>query len=139
MNIALHFEAPFRVVGYQRSDGNGRRRFTPKATRECMQAIKALALAANPRKIPKTHYARVEIVFGYEGRVRPDSDNAVKTVLDSLTGIAYHDDKQVAGRDCQRISLFECAENALSVTVYEGEARPTKQTKATGNRARVSK
>lgn len=129
MKPTLSFVAPIRVQGYQRSDGNGRRRFTPKPTRECMRAVKALALASVVRKIPKTHYARVEIDFRYSGFVRPDSDNAVKTVLDSLTGIAYDDDKQVAGRDCQVISLFECSEDSLTVSVYENGERPMKKRK----------
>lgn len=37
----------------------------------------------------------VSIAFFFKSKLRRDVDNYVKVVLDTLTGIVYHDDKQI--------------------------------------------
>lgn len=115
------FHAPIRVVGYQRSGGNGKRRFTPKPTRECMAALREAALASKPRPVPSTHYASVLIVLEYAGGVRPDVDNAEKTILDALKGIAWIDDKQVTDKTT---TLYEHAGvDSVGVSVFKGDPK----------------
>lgn len=112
------FRAPIRVVGKQRPRVVKGRAFTPKATAECERAIKLAA-----RKMPKlSGHVSVQIFLTYKSRVRPDLDNAAKTVLDALNGVAYEDDKQIR---FLTVSLGDpddgCKMDGLSVCVYERE------------------
>lgn len=93
----IRFELPFRVVGYQRAivDADGAKRVTPKETRDAMRVIRRAALSQRASKISRGLFARFESAFFYPSHVRPDIDNAVKTVFDALKGIAWDDDKQV--------------------------------------------
>lgn len=108
------FSAPIRVVGKQRPRVVKGRAFTPKATLDCERAIKLAACRL--RKL--SGRVSVYVFLKYKSRVRPDLDNAAKTVLDALNGVAYHDDKQIR---YLAVSLEDpddgCDENNLAVIV----------------------
>ena len=52
---------------------------------------------------------------------RPDADNVIKVVLDSLNKIAYHDDTQVVDLQIRR---FYSRDPRLVVTIQEAKAPP---------------
>lgn len=113
---AWSFAAPIRVIGKQRPRVVKGRAFTPKATADCERKIKAEA-----RNMPKLKgKIAVQIFLTYKSRVRPDLDNAAKTVLDALNGVAYDDDKQVR---FLTVSLGDpddgCVEDGLCVFAQE--------------------
>ena len=116
MKPTLSFVAPIRVVGYQRAHAIGNRRIKPKATRDCMARIKLFAQATKRDVVPVDHEASIHIGLGYVNRKRPDIDNAIKTVLDALKGVAWVDDRQVTEvvtvllhgeRDSVHVSVYD--------------------------------
>lgn len=119
MRETMFFEAPIRAVGYQRAmtDSRGRKRIKPAATRRCMQVIKLAAQVARRETIEAGTWASITIRVHYSTAVRPDLDNAVKTVLDALTGVAWHDDRQVEQLDAK---LIQCDRDYLYVAVRSG-------------------
>ena len=52
---------------------------------------------------------------------KPDADNVIKAVLDSLNNIAYHDDTQVVDLQIRR---FYSRDPRLVVTIQEAKAPP---------------
>lgn len=119
MTTTLAFEGPIRVVGYERAmtDARGVRRIKPKRTRECMLRIRLLAQLHRGQLITSDAWASVHVRVHYAKRVRPDLDNAVKTVLDALKGIAWVDDRQV---ECIDAKLIEADRDYLWVAVRRG-------------------
>lgn len=91
------FAVEGRPVPWARAGQQGQRKFTPKAQRAQMDL---LGYAARSRiHIPMEGALTLSVQFLYKGvgpRVqRPDLDNLVKLVKDSLQGIAYKDDAQI--------------------------------------------
>lgn len=96
------------------SIGGKARLYTPKATRDYESHVKALAHAEMCGQAPMEGAVSAEIWIlvappssmskkkqrmALDGDLipmgKPDVDNVSKIILDSLNGIAYHDDKQV--------------------------------------------
>lgn len=127
MKPTLSFVAPIRVVGYQRAHAIGNRRIKPKATRDCMARIKLFAQASKGAPVPAGHAVNVHIGLCYSNHTRPDIDNAVKTVLDALKGVAWVDDRQVT----ELTSVIIVGQSdSVSVSVYDlGEAYTPKKRK----------
>lgn len=108
------FFAPVRVLGKERPRGRSRRARTPSKTKSCEAAIRAYALADGVR--PCDGRVSVRIECRYRGHVIPDLDNAVKTVLDALNGIAYADDRQVAHIDASRFDGWDADGLVVEIT-----------------------
>jgi Holliday junction resolvase RusA-like endonuclease len=86
-------------------------------------SLRADAYFAIPASAPKTRQKRME-----DGEIRPvkrpDADNVLKIIADSLNGIAYYDDAQIA--DC-RIRKFYARKPRVEVIILEGETANDEQ------------
>ena len=71
------------------------RTFTSKATLDAETAILDAFEFANPLFEPTIEDVVVTITFYRKTNRTADLDNLVKTVMDALNRVAYHDDKQV--------------------------------------------
>lgn len=67
--------------------------YTPKRTKDYELKVAQYALAAGVRCAPKGQQVGLEIEVCYKRDM--DLDNAEKSALDGLNGIAYADDRQV--------------------------------------------
>jgi Holliday junction resolvase RusA-like endonuclease len=71
-------------------------------------------------KIPKS-YSKVRKIDCLTGRQlplkRPDVDNAIKAILDSLNGIVFHDDNQVAYIEAEKV--YSKNEDYIDVEIIE--------------------
>ena len=67
--------------------------YTPRETREYEERVAWEAKAAGVRMIEGPVALRLWLY--YRGRQRSDIDNAAKSVMDGLNGVAYADDSQV--------------------------------------------
>jgi Holliday junction resolvase RusA-like endonuclease len=91
-----------------------------------MQVIKLAAQVARRETIPADHWAHVTIRVHYASRVRPDLDNAIKTVLDALTGVAWVDDRQVERLDAKiAVGDRDCLLVIVNKGVEMKKARPS--------------
>ncbi len=120
--IALHI--PGRPVGKGRARSNRKtgHHYTPAATVSAEQRIQGAWIAAGRPTLgdgaiqlrvtlwvdrPKAHFKR-DGSLSAEGKrrpiplVKPDTDNAVKLVMDALNGMAYKDDVQIADHTVSR-------------------------------------
>ena len=80
-----------------------------------------IILKAIPRSTPK--YKRGQMLDGeILPTQRPDCDNVLKTVMDSLNGVAYQDDSQVVYAEVVRF-YDDVAGVFVSVRMYEREYR----------------
>lgn len=119
--MKIDFEIPGKVQAKQRPRFNGRFAYTPKQTIEYENWIKTCysmkynqyAKLTGPLKvtiityfaIPKsTSKKRAKQMLDYEilPTVKPDTDNIAKSILDSLNGIAYLDDKQIVKLEVEK-------------------------------------
>lgn len=111
---ALYICVPGAPVGWQRSGGNGKRRFTQPKTRaketeiaQCAQlamvgrqpfncAVRVFVTAWMP--IPES-WSKSKKALAIDGTTKPtakpDIDNVLKLVLDALNGVAWKDDAAV--------------------------------------------
>lgn len=109
------FEILGKVQAKQRPKFNGKFAYTPKETKIFENWVKESFLSANLNPSPITDSPiKVEIITFFDipksvskkkrdqmisGEIRPtikpDTDNIAKSILDSLNGIAYSDDKQI--------------------------------------------
>lgn len=71
--------------------GRGGKVFTPPKTKAFEQKVALFARSAIKQPWGGAVEVSIDIFGPYDG----DLDNAVKSVLDGLNGIAYHDDRQV--------------------------------------------
>lgn len=95
----VSFHVPGHIQPWQRTTGG---RHTPKATREFQAKVAMFAKAAGCKPVEGVAI-RLVLVFllprpkrfcrSYPSRW--DLDNAIKSVADGLTGVAYKDDRQV--------------------------------------------
>ena len=103
-----HFTVEGKIKGKDRPRFFRGHAYTPKETKEYEKLVASkyegekikgqvkVEITAH-YKIPKstTKKALLEIKNGKLPQVKPDIDNILKIVLDSLNGVAYEDDKQV--------------------------------------------
>lgn len=96
--VSWTFHVMGQPVPWQRTGGNGKRRFTPQRTRDYERTVSEIATIRRPFGWP---YRSKDVLFGMVVRVfhgdrrRRDNDNCVKAIKDALNGIAYVDDHQV--------------------------------------------
>ena len=97
MTERLMFVVPGRPHGKRRPRVTMRGRkaivYTPRESREYEQRVAWEAKAAGAR--PVDGPVGVRIICVTSRRNRPDLDNAAKSILDGLNGVAYADDSQV--------------------------------------------
>lgn len=92
--------------------------YTPKATRDYENALKAEAIASGikmnkglsgllvlaHRRIPKSWSAKKrKAMDGKRCDTKPDADNILKIVMDALEGIAWKSDQSVAWVSCEKL------------------------------------
>lgn len=118
--------------------GNHVRTYTPKETVEYERRIREAFWAAAPSyvitgkpcgvivmayfPIPSSasKKKRWEMEMGFvRPTVKPDGDNILKAVKDSLSGVFYIDDKQVVSESVQK---YYAPEGCLKIVLYEVEA-----------------
>ena len=80
-------------VPWERTEGNGKRRFTAARTRRQKQLVAAAARIAGA--VPLDGSARLTVHAFRATRRRCDWDNLGKLVSDALNGVCWHDDSQV--------------------------------------------
>lgn len=94
-----------------------------KRARTYASAAASIALSQGVRPIPRSVPVSVSYSFYYDPQRRADLDNLVKTVQDALTGVAWHDDRQVWRLQAVRIARRAGdPEVMVDVTVMNHEA-----------------
>ena len=108
------FNIPGKIQAKQRPRFNGKFVYTPKQTINYENWVKECYLEKWSGVKPTEKPLKVKIIAFYEipkstskkkkqemledriyPTIKPDTDNIAKSILDSLNGIAYKDDKQV--------------------------------------------
>lgn len=91
--MTIAFVVAGNPVPWERTEGNGRRRYTAPRTRahEALIAGAAKIAGATPVDGP----VRLAVKFFRDSAHRCDIDNLTKSVQDALNGIAYRDDSQI--------------------------------------------
>lgn len=118
--IKINFNIPGKVQAKQRPRFNGKFAYTPKQTVEYENWIKTcysmkypVMLLKNPLKVKIIAYFEIPKSTSKKKQkqmldceifptVKPDTDNIAKSILDSLNGIAYLDDKQVVKLEVEK-------------------------------------
>ena len=116
MSYEVNFTIPGKAQAKQRPKFNrfSGRAYTPKQTVEYENWVKTCYLEKYRGQKPLEKPLKVKIIAYYEvprsasekkklqmlhneifPTIKPDTDNIAKSILDSLNGIAYKDDKQV--------------------------------------------
>lgn len=117
----LYVYVPGAPVGWKRTNGNGKRRYTHPETRAKEMEIGQYAKVAMVGRPLLQGALRVEVIawmpvpdswskrkktLALGGNLRPtakpDSDNILKLALDALNGIAWKDDAAVVDVRCQK-------------------------------------
>lgn len=112
--MKINFSIPGKVQAKQRPRFNGKFAYTPKETVAYENWVKTCYLEKYRGQKTLEKPLKVKIIAYYDipkstnkkkrqqmldneifPTVKPDTDNIAKSVLDSLNGIAYVDDKQV--------------------------------------------
>jgi Holliday junction resolvase RusA-like endonuclease len=118
-------------VAFARAGRHGSVTFTPAKQLRHMNAVKFEAIRAMNSDPPLDGALCVLFQFSYKiprsrkslsrfKVTRPDLDNLVKLVKDSLTGIVYHDDAQVASIYAEKIFRDENVRTFINVQKIEG-------------------
>lgn len=97
MTTTLEFTVEGPPQPYQRP--GGKRRYTPKRTRDYLQRVGWAAREALGRmswRRDRTYDVRV--MFYMQDNKRRDVDNMVKSICDGATGILWDDDSQITGK-----------------------------------------
>lgn len=111
MQNIIEFRIKGQPQGKARPRFNGNHTYTPRATRDYEHLVRTsyIKQCGNQMndfnkitikayfEIPKsaTKKERAEIIEGKRVNKKPDIDNIIKIILDSLNGLAYADDKQI--------------------------------------------
>lgn len=111
MQNIIEFRIKGQPQGKARPRFNGNHTYTPRATRDYEHLVRTsyIKQCGNQMndfnkitikayfEIPKsaTKKERAEIIEGKRINKKPDIDNIIKIILDSLNGLAYADDKQI--------------------------------------------
>ena len=100
--MSLRFTVPGEPHSWERARQQGRRRFNSEAMTAAKKTIAQYADLAireqhASKKYPAAGDMAIICVFflGSSRGSNPDLDNLLKLVADALTGIAWHDDKQL--------------------------------------------
>jgi len=127
---------PGEAVAFARSGANGVQRFTPKRQRDFMALVKLAAYQAMRGAEPLAGAVEMQIRAVYtipaswskkrdgEARwrtARPDVDNIAKLAADSMNGIVYGDDAQVASLTAQKVYGLR-AEVIITVACLDGNS-----------------
>lgn len=114
----IEFIIPIRPVAFARAGQYGKRRYTPKPQVAYRNSVKAIARHAmgckkqmeGPVALHFTAQYQSPKTWGENRRAatvwktsRADLDNLIKEVADSLSGIIYRDDAQVASIIAQKV------------------------------------
>jgi Holliday junction resolvase RusA-like endonuclease len=115
--LDIHIPGP--LVPWQRTATVGGKRITPASQRAYQRHVEVCALVARHRSPGWPRGARysVDIVWTPQDRRRRDIDNAAKTVLDALNGVAWDDDSQVDRLCVQRMPPSKTAEVFVAVSL----------------------
>lgn len=118
--MKINFIIQGKVQAKQRPRFNGKFAYTPKETVEYENWIKTcysmkypVMLLKNPLKVKIIAYFEIPKSTSKKKQkqmldceifptVKPDTDNIAKSILDSLNGIAYLDDKQVVKLEVEK-------------------------------------
>ena len=129
------FNIPGKIQAKQRPRFNGKFAYTPKETVNYENWVKACYLEKyKNHKILETRL-EVHIIAYYEipksiskkkkqemledkirPTIKPDTDNIAKSILDSLNGIAYKDDKQIVSL---KVDKYYAEVPSVSVEIKE--------------------
>lgn len=125
----IHFEIPGDAVPFARAGAQGKRRFTPKRQSDYMSVVRLFATQAMAGRAPFEGPVRMIVLAEYRPPAswslkkkftaswktsRPDADNIYKLTADSLNGVVFVDDAQIADI---RISKTYAPASRLFVTV----------------------
>ena len=129
------FNIPGKVQAKQRPRFNGKYAYTPDRTANYENWVKICYLEKYRNEKPLVAPLRIKIIAFYEipkstskkrrqqmldnkiyPTVKPDTDNIAKSILDSLNGVAYLDDKQVVS-----LTVEKKYEEEASVSVWISE------------------
>lgn len=106
--VLIEFTIPGKPVGKERPRmGKNGKFYTPKRTRDFESLIRQVAIVARNRvKIykPLDEPVAVQIIIFHCNNQFGDMDNIIKSILDGMNKIIYHDDKQVSEIKCMRIT-----------------------------------
>ena len=115
----INFFIPGKPVGKERPRfGKNGGIYTPEKTKNYEVTIAQLSLVArNAIGIfkPWENLVLVEMEIFCESKQSADIDNIIKSILDGMNKIIYHDDSQVAALDVSK--YFDCEEEGVSVFV----------------------
>lgn len=119
--MKIEFNVPGKVQAKQRPRFNGKFAYTPKETIAYENWVKTCYLEKHRDVKPLENPLKVKIIAYYEvpksaskkkklqmlhneifPTVKPDTDNIAKSILDSLNGIAFLDDKQVVKLEVEK-------------------------------------
>ncbi len=119
--MKIEFNIPGKVQAKQRPRFNGKFAYTPKETIAYENWVKTCYLEKHRDVKPLENPLKVKIIAYYEvpksaskkkklqmlhneifPTVKPDTDNIAKSILDSLNGIAFLDDKQVVKLEVEK-------------------------------------
>lgn len=119
--MKINFVIPGKVQAKQRPRFNGKFAYTPKQTVEYENWIRTCLLDKYKGIKPFEEPLKAKIIAYYEipkstskkkkqqmlnceifPTVKPDTDNIAKSILDSLNGIAYLDDKQIVKLEVEK-------------------------------------
>lgn len=119
--MKIGFNIPGKVQAKQRPRFNGKFAYTPKQTiayenwvKTCyLEKYRGQAVLEQPLKVKIIAYYEIPKSTSKKKRlemkenrifptVKPDTDNIAKSILDSLNGIAYLDDKQVVKLEVEK-------------------------------------
>lgn len=135
MENIVEFRIKGQPQGKARPRFNGNHTYTPKATKDYEHLVRTSYIAQCGNKmndfnriaikayfeIPKsaTKKERAEIMAGKKVNKKPDIDNIIKIILDSLNGLAYADDKQIT--KIEAIKSYTLGESEVWVTLEREE------------------
>ena len=107
----IQFEIPGDAVPFARAGAHGKRRFTPKRQSDYMAVVKLFASQAMAGRkplegplrmiveaeyVPPASWSKKKVATADWKTSKPDADNLYKLVADSLNGVAFVDDAQIA-------------------------------------------
>ena len=141
MSNKIEFIIPGKAQAKQRPKFNrfSGRAYTPKQTVEYENWVKTCYFEKYRGQKPLEKPLKVKIIAYYEvpksaskkkklqmlhneifPTIKPDTDNIAKSILDSLNGIAYLDDKQVVKLEVEK---YYSQVSSVSVMIEEIEAK----------------
>lgn len=129
------FNVPGKIQAKQRPRFNGKFVYTPKQTINYENWVRECYLLKYRNEKPLETPLEVKIIAFYEipkstskkkrqemlenkvfPTIKPDTDNIAKSILDSLNGIAYKDDKQVVSLSVKK---WYAEEPSVSIWIKE--------------------